>query len=173
MLNQTVKHRSLLSPRKRLSLIRLEPLDQQHGAKLIQFLDEEVCDTLGCGVVTNLHEAIHYIYNPNTRQPFKFSITHQAFGLVGVVSFGCQYVDGLEALIGYWIGKPYQGMGYAKESVLTLIEMLRGMSVKRVLAEVYPGNTRSEALLESIGFQCPDKTELVNQQQSFYLTLTQ
>ena len=62
--------------------------------------------------------------------------------------------EGYDALeIGYILGKPYRGLGYAKEAVTAIIEYAeRELDVHDFTAFSKEGNTASTRLLESIGF---------------------
>jgi RimJ/RimL family protein N-acetyltransferase len=152
-------------------LIELEPLQHFHANKILQLMDQDICRYLGREPCQNLSQAIQYVYDYGSTQPVRFAITHRAFGLIGVISFGILNGTQLDAVIGYWIGKQYQNQGYAKQALKLLLIKLKKINVRRVSAEIYPGNLSSEYLLESVGFICDDKTLLHNDQMQYYLTL--
>jgi ribosomal-protein-serine acetyltransferase len=152
-------------------LIGLEPLQHFHANKILRLMDQNICQYLGREPCQNLSEAIQYVYDYGSTQPVRFAITHRAFGFVGVISFGIVNGTRLDAVIGYWLAKPYQNKGYAKQALQLLLYKLKKIHVRRVLAEIYPGNTRSEYLLERLGFICDDKSLLHNGQMQYYLTL--
>lgn len=54
--------------------------------------------------------------------------------------------------IGYWIGRPYWGRGYATAAVALLIEEARRRGIERLTAEVFPNNLASMRVLEKSGF---------------------
>ena len=58
--------------------------------------------------------------------------------------------DGVE--IGYWIGRPYWGHGYATAAVRLLIEEARGRGLQHLYAEVFVENPASMRVLEKSGF---------------------
>ncbi len=56
--------------------------------------------------------------------------------------------------IGYLIGRPYRGRGYATEAVGALVRVAFGpLGLHRVEARVFPGNSRSERVLRKQGFR--------------------
>jgi len=57
------------------------------------------------------------------------------------------------AEIGYWIGEPYWGRGYATEAVNLLVQFAFGkLAITRVYAYVYGFNNASMRVLEKAGF---------------------
>lgn len=58
-----------------------------------------------------------------------------------------------ECDIGYWIGKPFWGNGYAPEAVLALLQLaFEELRLKRVWAGYFDGNEKSKRVLEKCGF---------------------
>jgi ribosomal-protein-alanine N-acetyltransferase len=57
------------------------------------------------------------------------------------------------AEIGYWIGEPYWGRGYAPEAVNLLVQFAFGkLNITRVYAYIYSFNIASMRVLEKSGF---------------------
>lgn len=60
-------------------------------------------------------------------------------------------------LVGYWIGQPYWGKGYASSALQQLISTLllapAYASIRRLEAHVHAGNVASRRVLEKSGFQ--------------------
>ena len=59
-----------------------------------------------------------------------------------------------ELELGYWIGRPYWGHGYATEAACALIK--RGfdeLELSCIRAAYYDGNDRSSRVLEKLGFR--------------------
>ena len=55
--------------------------------------------------------------------------------------------------LGYWLGVPYWGRGYATEAVRALIDLaFRDPTVTRVIAETFPDLIPSIRVLEKNGF---------------------
>lgn len=64
--------------------------------------------------------------------------------------------------VGYWIGKPHWGKGYATEAVEGFLQFCaRDLRLKRLCAEVFDDNERSLRVLEKCGFE-PQKLRKVN-----------
>ena len=60
----------------------------------------------------------------------------------------------LRAEIGYWVGRPFRGQGYAQEAVLAVCRLaFRRLRLRRVEAGVFPGNVRSARVLRATGFR--------------------
>jgi RimJ/RimL family protein N-acetyltransferase len=68
---------------------------------------------------------------------------------IGVAGFGGP-VDLPE--LGYWIGAPYRGQGYATEAIGGLIEYARQLGVPRIHADTFPNNPASVRVLAKAGF---------------------
>lgn len=63
-------------------------------------------------------------------------------------------LDGAQAELGYWLGRPYQGRGYAREAVRAALELGFGaLGLGRIYADVQAANIRSRHLLEQLGFR--------------------
>ena len=69
---------------------------------------------------------------------------------LGSIGFG----GPLEApALGYWIGRPYWGQGYATEAVELAIEMARLLGIVKLKAETFVNNPASGRVLEKAGFR--------------------
>ena len=56
--------------------------------------------------------------------------------------------------VGYWLGRPYRGQGYASEAVELLVRTaFRDLGLHRVEARVFTANARSRRLAERCGFR--------------------
>jgi ribosomal-protein-alanine N-acetyltransferase len=76
---------------------------------------------------------------------------HQLMGGVGLhaPSAGNQSAE-----LGYWLGHPYWGQGYASEAVREVLRVAFGpMKLHRVAAGIFVGNSRSEGVLRKAGFR--------------------
>jgi len=73
-----------------------------------------------------------------------------------VGGLGLKDVSGehLRAEIGYWIGRPFRGQGYAREAVRALLRLAFGpLGLVRIEAGVFPGNAASMRVLRANGFR--------------------
>lgn len=58
------------------------------------------------------------------------------------------------AEIGYWIGKPYWGRGYATEAAREMVRYgFETLKLNRIYAGIFEGNPSSVHVLEKLGFQ--------------------
>ena len=73
--------------------------------------------------------------------------------LVGVVSFIELDLASARAEIGYWLGQPYWGRGYASEACSGLLALgWKHLGLESCLAQVIADNRASVALLTRLGF---------------------
>lgn len=74
--------------------------------------------------------------------------------LVGGVGLHHLEFEDRRGEIGYWIGRPFRGEGYATEAARALIALaFDRWGLHRVEAGVFPGNVRSVRLLRKLGFR--------------------
>ena len=60
----------------------------------------------------------------------------------------------INAEVGYWIGEPYWGNGYATEAVKQLVSIaFNQLDIHRVYAKIFECNVASMRVLEKIGFE--------------------
>jgi ribosomal-protein-alanine N-acetyltransferase len=65
-----------------------------------------------------------------------------------------QDVYRINAEIGYWIGEPHWGKGYATEAIKLLVDYaFHELNLLRVYAYVFEYNTASMQVLEKVGFE--------------------
>jgi RimJ/RimL family protein N-acetyltransferase len=80
-----------------------------------------------------------------------FAITRADDGaFLGAIGFG-----GLPEMpgVGYWIGRPYWGQGYATEALRLVIAYVRRLGAKGLQAETFPENPASARVLAKCGFR--------------------
>ena len=71
-------------------------------------------------------------------------------GTIGLM-FGLQH---LRAEMGYWVGRPYWGRGYATEAARALLQLAFGtLELERVMAQHMARNPASGAVLRKIGMR--------------------
>lgn len=58
----------------------------------------------------------------------------------------------LATVLGYWIGRPFWGQGFATEAASAVLEFARRKGSRAVEARTYAGNPASVRVLEKIGF---------------------
>jgi RimJ/RimL family protein N-acetyltransferase len=55
--------------------------------------------------------------------------------------------------VGYWIGRPHWGQGYATEALRLVILRARALGAQGLLAETFPENPASARVLAKCGFR--------------------
>ena len=81
--------------------------------------------------------------------------THGAPRLIGGCGIGLR--DG-DAELGYWISRPYWGLGFATEAGRAVINIARTIGHKRLIASHFTDNPASGKVLRKLGFQHMGKT---------------
>jgi RimJ/RimL family protein N-acetyltransferase len=85
------------------------------------------------------------------REPARFVIEHRQFGVIGGLGFNVH--GGRFAELGYWLGRPFWGRGYASEAVSAALAWARDERGKRVvIAGHAPENHASGQVLIKAGF---------------------
>ena len=98
--------------------------------------------------------AEEWISKPRTDDQINFAITVRETGeLAGVIGLIVNR-DHDRAEIGYWIGVPYWGRGYATEAGRAVVRhAFEGLALNRVYAEVFSRNPASARVLQKIGMR--------------------
>jgi L-fuculose-phosphate aldolase len=80
-----------------------------------------------------------------------FAITTEPDGLVGAVGLKLDDDSGI-AELGYWVGVPCWGRGYATEAAAAVVEYgFRDLALQRIWARAFARNPASSRVLEKIG----------------------
>lgn len=84
-----------------------------------------------------------------------FTIRNERDEIVGVCSLiGIDQGSG-SGSVGYWVGRPYWGRGYATFACRELLRIARErLGLDRVEAPVLEHNAASRRVLEKVGFEC-------------------
>ena len=78
--------------------------------------------------------------------------------LVGIISLTRNGAD--EGEIGYWVGRPYQGKGYAREAAAVMIALaFDALEMRRVVAACRPDNEPSWRVMEHCGMTYVEATQ--------------
>ena len=118
-------------------------------------------------VQDNLRDGLPYPYTPadgedyirsmlaaDETQTFAFAITldDRVIGSIGV--FRCGNIHFRTAELGYYIGEPYWGKGYATSAVKQVCRFVfENTDIIRIFAEPFVNNQASRRVLEKAGFQ--------------------
>lgn len=118
-------------------------------------------------VQDNLRDGLPYPYTPqdgedfilsmlgaDETQTFAFAITldDRVIGSIGV--FRCGNIHFRTAELGYYVGEPYWGKGYATSAVKQVCRyVFENTDILRIFADPFAYNTASCRVLEKAGFQ--------------------
>ena len=75
---------------------------------------------------------------------------------IGIAGF--YFFDARPTEIGYWLGEPFWGQGYAPEAVRALLDAARGAGISQINARVLADNPASVRVLEKCGFTVTEHT---------------
>ncbi len=116
-------------------------------------------------IAVNLRDAFPYPYTVEDAVTYlelaANAVLGHVFGIYDNDTFvGCcslipqNDVYRINAEIGYWIGEPYWGRGYATDAVRQCLKFaFEELNLLRVYANIYEYNTGSMKVLEKVGFE--------------------
>ena len=108
--------------------------------------------------IDDAHEALSTVL----AAPDSYAVTLASTGeLVGSIALRID-TDSPEAAIadiGYWIGAPYWGNGYATEAGNAIIERARELGVSTIVLKYFDGNSASRRVSEKLGFAWRSREE--------------
>lgn len=89
---------------------------------------------------------------PVQRRIFLAMVARASGDLVGTISLTRNGAD--EGEIGYWVGRPYQGRGFAREAAAVVIAVaFEALALRRVVAACRPENEASWRVMEYCGMR--------------------
>ena len=94
--------------------------------------------------------------------PDSYAVTLSSTGeLVGSIALRVDADDTGAVIgdIGYWIGVPYWGNGYASEAGRAIIERARELGIKTIILKYFDGNDASRRVSEKLGFAWRSREE--------------
>ncbi len=83
--------------------------------------------------------------------------TNGALRLIGACGIGNFNND---AELGYWISRPYWGLGFATEASRAVVEIAKTIGHRKLVASHFTDNPASGNVLRKLGFQSTGKTAL-------------
>lgn len=89
-------------------------------------------------------------------KPRAYAIADRSDNLIGVVSLKFE-AEKLPEL-GYWVGEPFWGQGFAPEAAMGLLSAARSIGIGEVRARVLANNKGSIRVLEKSGFTVVEHT---------------
>jgi [ribosomal protein S5]-alanine N-acetyltransferase len=97
--------------------------------------------------------------------PFAWAIVRREDDrLIGSCGFVSKDTQRTSAEIGYWLGKPYWGQGYAAEAARTLVRFgFEQMGLERVEARCFTENRAGQRVIEKLGMklESTDRSEMI------------
>ena len=147
-------------------LLEIVPVDLQHAPQ-IQLLasDKAIADTTSLPHPYPADGAVNFIKDAmgkrERKEEFVFAVMHKEEGLIGTSCLlKCNY-ENLSAVLGYWIGIPYWGKGYATTAArLTIQYAFDVLLLRRLTTSCIDNNSASLRVLEKIGFRITGESEL-------------
>ena len=145
--------------------LRLRPWNDADATALFELARDPRIGTL-CGwkpyeSIDDAHEALSTFL----AAPDSYAVTLGSTGeIVGSIALRIDR-DSPEARvadIGYWIGAPYWGNGYATEAGKAIIDRARELSVKTMVLKYFDGNDASRRVSEKLGFTWQSREEDVD-----------
>lgn len=142
--------------------LRLRPWNDIDAPELYELARDPRIGTL-CGwkpyeSIDDAHEALSTFL----AAPDSYAVTLASTGeIVGSIALRIDR-DAPEARvadIGYWIGAPYWGKGYATEAGKAIIDRARELSVKTMVLKYFDGNDASRRVSEKLGFTWQSREE--------------
>ena len=94
--------------------------------------------------------------------PDSYAVTLASTGeIVGSIALRIDTgsAEGTVADIGYWIGTPYWGNGYATEAGNAIIDRARELGVQMIVLKYFDGNDASRRVSEKLGFAWQSRDE--------------
>ena len=108
--------------------------------------------------IDDAHEALSTVL----AAPDSYAVTLGSTGeIVGSIALHID-TDSPEATvadIGYWIGVPYWGNGYASEAGRAIIERAKELGVETIILKYFDGNDASRRVSEKLGFTWRSREE--------------
>lgn len=101
-----------------------------------------------------LDDARAFLQMPRSAEEISFLISLRTGGapkIIGGAGIGTQPDGALE--LGYWIARPYWGLGFATEAARAVLSIARAMNLPRLTASHMVDNPASGKVLRKLGFQ--------------------
>ena len=138
----------------------IRPIAESDAVSVFNYRSDSVTNKFQGWIPESLEEVLAMI----ARQPQEFNtndtwyqlviietISNSVIGDIGVHFIGN---DGLQCELGITLQKAFQGKGYAKETMLAVIDYLfKHLNKHRITTSIDPNNVNSIRLMERIGFR--------------------
>ena len=135
------------------SSLNLAPLAEHHsGEFLSQYWDPDIATLCCLPQFEGIEHWFDWLENQRTiPNQTTYAIEHQVWGFIGCV---CLLVHQGMGFLYYWIGKNFQGQGFAAQAVTIALNNARKFNkLTHCFAKVYEENTSSKKVLQKLNFQ--------------------
>ena len=142
--------------------LRLRPWDDKDAPELYELARDPRIGML-CGwkpyeCIDDAHSALSTFL----AAPDSYAVTLASTGeIAGSIALRIDTgsAEGTVADIGYWIGAPYWGNGYATEAGNAIIDRARQLGVETIILKYFDGNDASRRVSEKLGFAWQSREE--------------
>ena len=138
--------------------LRLRPWRNADAPALFELARDPRIGMLPFERIDDAHEALSTVL----AAPDSYAVTLASTGeLVGSIALRIDTgsPEASVADIGYWIGAPYWGKGYATEAGDAIIGRARELGVKTIVLKYFDGNSASRRVSEKLGFAWRSREE--------------
>jgi RimJ/RimL family protein N-acetyltransferase len=132
-----------------VNFVSLRPISTDDAEAITRLLEGDTDLALWTATIPipyTIEHARTFLKTADPRQNFTILAGNELVGTTGFKD------ESGTVEIGYWIGRPYWGRGYATRAVGLLVEEARRRGIARLTAEVFPDNFPSLRVLEKCGF---------------------
>lgn len=132
-----------------LAQVRLSGASLADAPRVTQLLagDTELAlRTASIPIPYTIEVARDFLLHVDPRLIFAIVVANDVVGMAGMTGL----TEPVE--IGYWVGRPYWGCGFATAAVSLLIKEARRHGIRCLVADVFPDNAASARVLEKNGF---------------------
>ena len=109
-------------------------------------------------LIDDAREALSTVLVANDSYAVTLSSTGELVGSIAL-RVDADSPEATVADIGYWIGVPYWGNGYASEAGRAIIERARELGVETIILKYFDGNDASRRVSEKLGFTWRSREE--------------
>ena len=146
-------------PHLKTQRLFLRPLEVKDVVQLMTLAgDKQVADTTATIPHPYRQQDAHFFVQAAAeayaaRKFYAFAITHESV-MLGVVSLKCLPQEVSTAELGYWIGVPFWGNGYATEAAQAVLHYaFDNIGLERVIAKLLSRNSVSGRVLQKLGMK--------------------
>ena len=142
--------------------LRLRPWNDMDAQELYELARDPRIGML-CGwkpyeCIDDAHDALSTFLAARDSYAVTLSSTGELVGSIAL-RVDADSPEATVADIGYWIGVPYWGNGYASEAGRAIIERAKELGVETIILKYFDGNDASRRVSEKLGFTWRSREE--------------